>query len=522
MKLQKYFDAIQKRHYIKSIIDGHGVIIIAHSQGNLFTNRVYNDFTDEGFKRAWMKQYISAIGVASPANNILGQKTPYMTFDNDMIWLVPDHLPTNVTNPKRYYFKNALGEQVETIVSVEAHSFLTSYMATDITRGKILKFINEKVVLQRDDKTKRPSQWKPKNIGCICKDKYAKMTHKFDPEGMNQYLSNEKVKDFSEGEAGKLYRVDVGDHFAYVRALYGGKTIETVDEVEACYVLKDDAVSEMGKIEGRTEALPPPKAGAIEVTLTWDDPSIDFDLHVGWNAGEQDVKDTGCPMEHFYVKSNFDIYPGDYPISITHKKVLDDETSLIPTRMKLMVKGASQKLGSGHDASYIPAIYELDINKTEDLDFGHVADIHVEYVNGEVKTVVADPIVEPVYIPHTGGSGSGSVVWWTPPPSYYTPSEYHYVPIDSTQEQCNMSCGCIPCEYTVIPYLEQMIYGPLGGADVTLYEAVDYTNKTPLYVGKTSNGGGLYNTGNIEIPSDITQTLNDDTLYLLAVKGVEI
>ena len=64
----------QKRHYIQSVRDGHGVIIVAHSQGNLFTNRAYNDFTDLGLKTAWMKKYISAIGVATPANNILGKK----------------------------------------------------------------------------------------------------------------------------------------------------------------------------------------------------------------------------------------------------------------------------------------------------------------------------------------------------------------------------------------------------------------------------------------------------------------
>ena len=35
--------ATQETNYIRSIAQGHGVIIVAHSQGNLFTNRVYTD-----------------------------------------------------------------------------------------------------------------------------------------------------------------------------------------------------------------------------------------------------------------------------------------------------------------------------------------------------------------------------------------------------------------------------------------------------------------------------------------------
>jgi len=67
--------------YKKSIIDGHGVIIVAHSQGNLFINRAYNElgvFSDIR-NDAWMKKYIRAIGVATPANNILGSNSPYLT-----------------------------------------------------------------------------------------------------------------------------------------------------------------------------------------------------------------------------------------------------------------------------------------------------------------------------------------------------------------------------------------------------------------------------------------------------------
>ena len=157
--------ATQAAHYVRSIAQGHGVVIVAHSQGNLFTNRVYTELeigdAIHGFK--WMRQYIDAIGVATPANNVIGTDSPYVTFDNDMIQLVPDSLPTNVTNPKRYHIYNAIGEDIgETLYSVQAHSFLSSYMATDITREAILGLIDQKIREHKDD----PSQWgKNKELG---------------------------------------------------------------------------------------------------------------------------------------------------------------------------------------------------------------------------------------------------------------------------------------------------------------------------------------------------------------------
>lgn len=91
------------------------------------------------------------------------------------------------------------------------------------------------------------------------------------------------------------------------------------------------------------------------------------------------------------------------------------------------------------------------------------------------------------------------------------------MPIDNPG--CDQSCGCIPCEYKIIPYLEQLLYGPISDADIALYEARDYQNKTPLYVGKTSGGDTLYTAGNIEIPDSIVESLQDDILYLLVARG---
>ena len=163
--------------YYKSVKDGHGVIIIAHSQGNLFTNRAYNSFGSSYNNTEWVKQYIQAMGVATPANNLLGEKSPpYVTFDNDMIQLVPGSLTPNTENKKRYTFKNALNETIDNIYSMEAHAFLSSYMATDNTKNTILGFIDGAITKHN----LALSQWqKSQEFGCGC-DKRIYVEHKHD------------------------------------------------------------------------------------------------------------------------------------------------------------------------------------------------------------------------------------------------------------------------------------------------------------------------------------------------------
>ena len=232
------------RAYEKSITNGHGVIVVAHSQGNLFLNRAYSFFKKHllGKDNSWMRKYIHAIGIASPANNILGKKEPHMTFDNDMIQIVPDSLPINITNPTRYYFKIATGEVIESVLSAKAHAFLTSYMATDITRDAILGFIDDSI----QEHIKAKSQWKlkkqPKCSITDCKDKLTEVEHKYD-SSLNALMKGKLVYSFKED--GKLYKVKDD----YVKADYGGKKIVEPISEDVCYALKDEDNKTIGTID---------------------------------------------------------------------------------------------------------------------------------------------------------------------------------------------------------------------------------------------------------------------------------
>ena len=294
--------ATHVKKYRQSIIDGHGVIIVAHSQGNLFTNRAYNELGRYTANHdGWMKQYIKAIGIASPANNILGKSSPYMTFDNDMIQLVPDSLSPNVTNPKRYTFTNAVGDEIETLYSVEAHSFLSSYMATAVTRGAILGFIDDSVAVHK----KAPSQWeKSAEIGCTCKDKAIFVKHKYDST-LDALMQDRYVLPFDE--EGKLYATG----FDYIKGSAEGESVLNDFNSEVCRTLLPTTQVIIGPL-----AVPQAKSGVVEVFLTWDKPAIDLDLEVKWDVGSVDIKDSGCPKEHFYVHNEGKIFPGRYSINV--------------------------------------------------------------------------------------------------------------------------------------------------------------------------------------------------------------
>jgi len=618
----------QEINYIRSIAQGHRVIIVAHSQGNLFTNRVYEDFKigDVIYGFAWMRQYIDAIGVATPANNVIGADSPYLTFDNDMIQLVPDSLPSNVTNPKRYHIYNGIDEDLgETIYSIKAHSFLSSYMATDITRNAILGFIEQKI----EEHKKSPSQWKKdRNFGCLCKEKSVSVKHKFlldksyaflngpelkDIKQLFIEMSKQKIKNFTGDNEGKIYPVNG----QYVRAACNGTIIEEIEQDDACYVLKDDASNELGTIEGPNRK-PEGAPGVVEIELTWDRPELDYDLVVEWDAGEVDIKDTGCALEHFHVKREKDIFPGRYRVFIKPKDPADDswdDPQIYPLKvtMKTTMPGRPETL-------------EFNIKERGDIFLGHVADIDVTVVSdrddrdGDVNSTDSGsgssdtyagsgnsslssgpafiissqiapecpPVIHtPSPLPpqpivfrgpgsggwswHTSGSagyssvssnsgksytpgrgkvyptllspecsgdidclpkpddmknpesGSGTLPDYLKDPLIPIPPEVGGRPLPKMDknDSCDLSCGCIPCEYTLIPYKKQIYFGPLRSADFSIYTLDGYLKKESIFDGKTTNGNTLYDAGEIELPFEFLRALDDDRLYIIEARGGE-
>jgi len=497
--------------YIKSIKDGHGVVVIAHSQGNLFTNLAYDMFEDHWFPwdedTAWMAKYFSAYAVASPANDILGKKEPHITFDNDPIYLVPDSLNWNIKHPNKKIceVKNGAGERIVIPWCMKSHSFLRSYMATDITRGKILDFINEKVILQQD-LTKRPSQWKPKKLGCTCKKKYAKMTHAHDPDSMDKYLKNHKVKDFVEGKAGKIYVAKKKGAEVYVRATYGGANIEEVDEEnsDVCYALKDDAedASTIGEIEGAKTPQVIAQDGAIEVTINWSHMcDINMDLTLEGNNVIQDVKDVeNLSFEHAYVASKAQIYPNTtytayaYGNKKENSGLEEEELEDDPVIIHAVVKTPSNSRF---------AVYEA--KDYESLNLKRFAWIEIKKDKSTSSGTSSG-----------GGSGGGS--------SGGSGGGGGTRPYDECRDSDKKhTCACVPCEYIIKGFKNSVELGPIADAEVEIISADTYGSNVPnvVYRGKTTSHSSIFKTGLVKFNQSDYSNFEDDAYYVVSAKGGE-
>ena len=510
-----------------------------------------------------------------------------------MIQLVPDSLPTNVINPKQYFFEgNAVGETIENLYSMDAHSFLSSYMATPSTRDAIIGFIDGAVM----EHSEAPSQWKKsKETGCGC-EKRIEVTHKHD-DALNEKMADIEVLSFNEDA--KLYMADG----KYVKAICGGESVVENKDEAICFDLNNKKNETIAQMNGFDE-VSSKKDGVVEILLNWSNPDLNYDLVVAWDAGEVDVKDICKPEEHFHIKSEMQIYPGTYRVSIVYKEGLPEDmndTGIFPLTVDLNIftPGASDKL-------------HFTIKNRADISLGHVANIKVYRLNGDddnnddnrtdndspnspdslspamifAPAIAPDcPPVEytpsptsprPVYN-YGGGFGTGGYFtlhgWGGGWGGWYgggggggssgsgssiidhhncggdtdclpTLSNNNYGNDDNAkgplrplpplaggepirdldeEDNCtgNESCGCIPCEYEIVPYLKQVYLGPLRDANFSIYALHAYASKQALYSGKTSNGNTLYDAGEMDVPIAVLQSLADDELYIIEVEGGE-
>ncbi|WP_345975307.1 hypothetical protein [Sulfurimonas sp. HSL3-7] len=89
----------QISNYKKSINAGNQVIVIAHSQGNFFTNEAYDTLSECQKKSFYM------LGTANPADHVSGMsdgRGALATLDNDPITFVPSSMSQNIINSDKF------------------------------------------------------------------------------------------------------------------------------------------------------------------------------------------------------------------------------------------------------------------------------------------------------------------------------------------------------------------------------------------------------------------------------------
>lgn len=86
------------QRYEALLMEGNRVLVVAHSQGNLYANSAYSRLTDKGLPM----DSFGIVSVANPASHVAGGG-PYFTLVNDMVIYAvnlafPNTLPANVAN----------------------------------------------------------------------------------------------------------------------------------------------------------------------------------------------------------------------------------------------------------------------------------------------------------------------------------------------------------------------------------------------------------------------------------------
>ena len=192
---QSNVDEMLEKYYNESFKNSHRVLLVSHSQGNLFANRIYDAITPTGYQ-----SYFANLQVASPADKINAQKGNYVTLKNDTII---NPVPESMTG-------NANGKS--------GHSFVSAYLEQDNPREKIIN--NLKTLLSALDST--ASQWAASltwgDKGT--KDYRITVEHRFDANA----VLNDEVYPFALSKY--LYQVPDNDGMLhYVKASFGGTKI---------------------------------------------------------------------------------------------------------------------------------------------------------------------------------------------------------------------------------------------------------------------------------------------------------
>ncbi len=109
-------DEMWEKYYNESFKLGHKVLLISHSQGNLFANRIYDKITPIKYK-----DYFANLQVASPAAEVKARKGGYVTLVGDpIINPIPGSMSGNANGSAGHAFVEAYlsqGDPYEKIVA---------------------------------------------------------------------------------------------------------------------------------------------------------------------------------------------------------------------------------------------------------------------------------------------------------------------------------------------------------------------------------------------------------------------
>ncbi len=288
-----------------SIRHGHGVIVLAHGKGDIFTAKAYEEMLKpdslDGVNyrdNSWLGEYFQWMSIGSPSRDRIGAQ-PHVGFDNDSLAAF-GILPT-IKNPNRSQFENGAGEVAEDN-EIAFHDFkyymgepvhiVDGYkdrdVSTDIAKNIIMDFIKNAI---NKHKTAQ-SQWVvDEEFNDGTKEYRITVKHIYKDLFLDNIMKDKKVFPFNPKN--KLYQVaDLDGELSYVKASFGGEKI--VDEWE------DKKESEFYKLEGTGEIIGKDSKSDYSV-------SSDFEIESG---NDKYVYYSNDPIE-MGAKLSIDIKPSN-------------------------------------------------------------------------------------------------------------------------------------------------------------------------------------------------------------------
>jgi hypothetical protein len=467
---------MRKKYDDESFNKSHRVLLIAHSQGNMFGNAVYD-------RLGWKQEYFRMVSIATPAKRVADGYAPYTTFECDSIINqnaiggIPGHLPGRVpcTQNER---------------DGDGHRLIPFYLANANSVSEIMQNVENQLL----DLDTVPSQWQieteNKNTN-VCQERRAKLVHFKNAvtlaDDVFPFNTNSVVIDGTERYVGKVYQVpDANGTGKYVLASAEGTQIVDVDgqgvirdnigNDVGCYQL-DGTGDEIVKRCGGTDITD----GILTVDLGWKDPAIDLELSVtkeGAPVGFLDAFGSTCPREHWYIASENDVSEGEYIVHVTVANAAAIGASLLPETVTFNIDAPD----GGLDLS-------LEIPTADLLNMGAVAKIIVRKKEGGGLGVAVEANLNETIA--------------------YTAAHYRY-----NNEGARY-------DYETVSLLNRVELGPIANAQIEITSLCESDFGSVVYTGYTSSGDTLDANGLMLLSGSFRESLEDDGLYLIAATGGE-
>jgi len=197
-------DEMWQKYYDESFKLSHKVLLVSHSQGNLFANRVYDNINPTEYKN-----YFANLQVASPASEVKASKGDYVTLSTDLSSFDPviNFIPGSMS-------PNASGES--------GHAFVSAYLS----QADPLSKITTKMKQLLSNLDTEPSQWETdQELNKNTKEYRITVKHRFD----SSIIAMNGIEVYPFAPSKKLYYVqgEFSENISgYVKASCGGYLLE--------------------------------------------------------------------------------------------------------------------------------------------------------------------------------------------------------------------------------------------------------------------------------------------------------